>query len=253
MRDESRAVCTSIQTACRRERARRDMLALVGWTAGLGAITAEALAHKHEISLPRARGRLQAAVRAGLLTAARPLRDHPALYAVTSRGVTAASLDGLRPCRITVSNAAHLIACAAAAAGLERCYPNHTVCGEHELRRDEREHGQWLASAVLGRGHDGQPLLHRPDLVLWPEPAATAKLPVVVEVELTVKAAPRLQAICKAWARCQLVAGVLYLCAPAVERPLRRAIERTHADVRVVALPLEALPGPIANAVPSTA
>jgi hypothetical protein len=79
------------------------------------------------------------------------------------------------------------------------------------------------------------------------------KLPVAVEVELTLKSQRRLHAICKAWARCDLVAGVLYLCAPGVERPLCRAIERTHAEMRVVALPIESLSGPIATAIPSTA
>jgi hypothetical protein len=226
---------------------------LVRWTASLGAVTAEAAAHKHGLSLHAARGRLQAGVRAGSLTMARPLRDGPALYAVTRRGMAAASLRGFDPCRVAAGNATHLIACAAAAASLARCYPNHAVCGERELRRDEREHGKRLASAVLGRGQDGQPLLHRPDLVLWPEPAAASEPPVVVEVELTAKAQQRLHAICKAWARCELVAGVLYLCAPAVERPLRRAIESAHADARVIALPLQSLPGPTAKAVPSAA
>jgi hypothetical protein len=229
------------------------MLALVSWTAGLGAVTAEALAHRHEISLPAARGRLQAAVRVDLLSMARPLRGRPALYAVTPRGIAAASLRGLDPCRIAPGNAAHLTACAAVAASLERCYPDHTVAGERELRRDEREHRRRLASAVLGRANDAEPLLHRPDLVLWPTDAGSCGLPLAVEVELTVKAQARLQAICGAWARCQLVAGVLYLYAPEVERPLRRAIERTHAHVQVISLPLESLPGPIANAVPSKA
>src|SRR5207237_5477139 len=119
-------------------------------------------------------------------------------------------LDGLQPCRVSPANALHLIACAAVAAGLERCYPDHSVMGERELRRQERARGAPLASARVGSGPAGEQPLHRPDLVLWPA-AAGGGLPVAVEVELAVKAPRRLAAICRGWARCREVAGVLYL------------------------------------------
>lgn len=225
---------------------------MIRWTAGLGAVTAEALAHHQEISLASGRGRLQAAVAQQLLAAQRPLHCAPALYSVTPAGMRAAGGD-LDPCRVTPSNARHLIACAAAAAGLARCYPDHLVGGERDLRRQERDHGRRLASALLGRGPDGQPLLHRPDLVLWPAKTPARSLPLAVEVELTVKAARRLEGICRAWARCDLIAGVLYLAAPEVERPLQRAIERARAHERVIAVPLGCLPGPVGNAIPTAA
>src|SRR5205807_7406762 len=137
---------------------------------------------RSEITPAAARGRLQAAVAEGLLAAVRPLHRRPALYTVTSEGMKAAGQRGLDPCRVSPGNARHLIACAAAAAGLERCYPEHRVRGERELRREEREHGARLASAALGRGPDGQPRLHRPDLVLWPR-QGDGGLPIAVEVE----------------------------------------------------------------------
>jgi hypothetical protein len=84
--------------------------------------------------------------------------------------------------------------------------------------------------------------LYRPDLVLWPKDSADG-LPVAVEVELTRKAPRRLASICRAWARCRCVAGVIYLAAPDVLRPLARAIEQAHAGERVIALPLDALSG----------
>ena len=68
-----------------------------------------------------------------------------------------------------------------------------------------------------------------------------APLPVAVEVELTCKAPRRLASICQAWARCRCVAGVIYLAAPDVLRPLARAIEQAHAGERVIALPLDVL------------
>ena len=140
------------------------------------------------------------------------------------------------------ANAQHLIACAGVAAGLERCYPDHHVLGERDLRRRERERGAALASARMGSAPGGEQLLHRPDLVLWPR-EGDAGLPVAVEVELAVKAPRRLASICRAWARCRDIAGVLYLAAPEAERALVRAIEQTDAAARILVVPLAALPG----------
>jgi hypothetical protein len=167
------------------------------------------------------------------------------LYTVTRAGLCAAGASALDPCRVSASNALHLIECAHVAAALERCYPDHRVQGERELRSEERECHRALASAELAigvrgdRSEVGQPR-HRPDLVLWPlDPVGG--LPVAVEVELTVKAPERLAEICRAWARARQVAGVLYLAPPEVERALLRAIERAHAHDRVVVVPLDAL------------
>ena len=63
-----------------------------------------------------------------------------------------------------------------------------------------------------------------------------------VEVELSVKAPRRLDAICRAWARCREVGGVLYLAAPEAERALLRAVEQADAAARIVVVPLAALP-----------
>ena len=114
--------------------------------------------------------------------------------------------------------------------------------GERELRREERERGAPLASAQLGSGPDGGPLLHRPDLVLWPNTSADP-LPVAVEVELTVKAPRRLLEICRAWARCRAVAGVLYLggATRSSARSSARSSRRTRRADR--ARRLEALVG----------
>lgn len=232
--------------------ANRRRHSMVRWTAGLGAVTAEALAHREAISLPAARGRLHAAVAAGLLIASRPLHGASTLYTVTPAGLRAVQCE-LDICRVRPGNARHLIACATVAAGLERCYPHHTVSGERQLRREEREHRTLLASATIGRDSDGEPLSHRPDLVLWPRFHAAGSLPLAIEVELTVKAQRRLETICLAWARCQLVAGTLYMAAPEVQRPLARAIERTCAGSRVIALPLACVPGAFADAIPSDA
>jgi len=224
-----------------------DQLRIVRWTVRLGAVTAEALAERESCTLASARARLGAATRAGLLARREVLAGAPALYTVTSNGVRASGVRGFEPSRVSVAGAPHAIACAAVAATLERAYPDQYVMGERELRRQERELGAPLASADLGPGRDGAALLHRPDLVLWPD-ARRERLPVAVEVELTVKAPQRLLEICRAWARCRCVAGTLYLAGAEVRRPLARAIERAQAAERIVVVALDQLTGPHAPA-----
>lgn len=220
-----------------------DRVAIVGWTARMGAITAEALAARQDSSVASARARLLGAERGGLLRRSRPLTGHPALYTATRAGLRVCGMTGLDPCRVSASNALHSIACAEAAAALERCYPDHRVQGERELRREERVSGVPLASARLGTAPGGASLLHRPDLVVWPQ-ACEDELPVAFEVELTIKAHARLTDICRAWARCRCVAGVVYLAPPEVERAVHSAIAKAHAGERIAVVPLGALPQP---------
>jgi hypothetical protein len=219
-----------------------EQLALLRWTVCLGAVTAEAVAAHGEWTLASARARLHVCERAGLLCSRRPLAGRPALYTATRIGVRASGLHGFEPCRVSVANAPHAIECARVAAALEHAYPDHYVMGERELRRDERQGATPLASALLGRGAGGTPLLHRPDVVLWPQDESPdGRLPVAVEVELTIKAPRRLLEICRAWARCRCVAGTLYLVAPDVQKPLARAIAQARAAGRIAAVPLDAL------------
>jgi hypothetical protein len=218
-----------------------ERVALIQWTARMGAVTAQALAIAQDVSESSARARLQAAERDGLLACSRPLVKRPALYTPTRAGMRKCGLRGLGPCRVSAAGAAHLIACAAVAAALGHSYPDHRVLGERELRRDERELGAAIASAHMGVGPHGKPLLHRPDLVLWPRELADGP-PVAVEVELTIKAPRRLADICRAWARCRVVAGVLYVATPEVARALQRAIARAQAHERIVVVAPEALP-----------
>ena len=229
---------------------------LLEWTARIGAITANALAQRNGRSIASCRGQLSVAERGRLLSSQRLLAGYPALYTVTRRGLHEAGLEGIDPCRVSAANSRHLIVCAQVAAGLEQRYPDRRLVGERELRRDERRHGAALASAPVGIGPAGAPLLHRPDLVLWPE-GPERGLPVAIEVELTIKAPRRLAEICRAWARCRCVSGVVYLATPQVARALGRAVEKAQAGERVVVVPLAALPfaqaaadGSIARSIP---
>jgi hypothetical protein len=105
------------------------------------------------------------------------------------------------------------------------------------LRAAEREMGHPVASAQRGVLPDGRPRLRRPDLVLFPR-NGSGGLPVAVEVELSVKAAGRLEAICRAWARCRLVSEVRYYAPPAVARAVSRAVSSVygHDAIRVLSL-----------------
>jgi hypothetical protein len=214
-----------------------ERIALLRWIGGLGAVTAEALAVRDDSNLAAARARLGAAQRAGQLARRRPLTGHPSLYTLTARGARAAGVASGGGSRVGPQSALHLIACSAVAASLGSCYPDHRVLGERDLCRYECERGRPLASASLGVA-DGRPVLHRPDLVLLAADRS-GELPVAVEVELAVKAPRRLAAICRAWARCREVAGVIYIAGEQAQRPLERAIERAGAGDRVVVVSLE--------------
>jgi hypothetical protein len=212
--------------------------ATLRWAAGLGVVTAEALASREGSTVASARARLQAAERRGQMRRSRPLTAQPSLYTVTRAGMQDCGLRGLDPPRVTPANAAHAVACAAVAARLELSYPSGRLIGEPELRREEREGGAPIASARLGRRPDGGPLMHRPDLVLFSDPRSGGAAPVAVEVELTVKAPRRLLGICRAWARCREVSGVLYIASPDAERALGRAVLAARADRQIVVMPL---------------
>ena len=128
-----------ISESTHHDNASPERRAIVRWAAGMGAVTAEAVAVHLGVSLASARGRLRAAEGERLLTRCRPLTGHPALYTVTRAGLRKADVRGLDPCTVSASNALHLIECARVAAALQRCYPDHRVQGERELRVEERE------------------------------------------------------------------------------------------------------------------
>ena len=215
-----------------------DVSALLCWMAGLGAVTAEALAAHQECGVASARGRLLALQRLGLVARWRPLVGEPSLYTVTRGGLRAAGVAGIAPVRVSAAGAGHALACSRAVTALERAYPRHRALGEPEFRRREREHGGALYSVPISGGGAGA--LHRPDLVLESDDPEVPR-PTAVEVELTVKAPRRLVAICRAWARCRHLAGVIYLTSEEVEAPLARAIESAQAGGRIVQVRIDAL------------
>lgn len=217
-----------------------EQIEIARWAASLGAVTAEALAQRTGVSVASARAKLIAVRRRKLLASARPLSGRPMLFTTTRAGLRACQTRGMDVCAVSSSNANHLIMCAATAAVLERRYPHHRLIGERELRRDERERGYPLASAKLATSRGVQSRLHRPDLVLCPHDP-DGGLPLAVEVELTIKSPERLIEICRAWARCRTIAGVIYFAPEDVQRALRRAVAKVRAFEQVVIVPLDSL------------
>jgi hypothetical protein len=215
--------------------------AILDWIARIGAAAAADVAARFELSPAQARARLQAAQRAGTLEAVRLLHGQAALHVATPAGLRAAGLAELRPCRVSPAGFAHLREVARTAVALERAFPELAVVGERELRRWESDSARPIASADVGRGPDGLPARHRPDLVLWPAAQVGQPGPagVAIEVELTVKAPRRLALIVRGWARTRLVGAVVYYATPAAARAVRRAVDEQQAHEIVHVLPID--------------
>ena len=226
--------------------------ALIRWCAGLGAVTADALAVHDNSSVRSARGRLADAERHRLTTAWRVLSGQPTLYTVTKRGMRLAGMSGVEPARVSPGGARHAILSCAAAVALERTYPDWLVFGEPSLRRLERERSRPLAEVGRSAPGLGAKARHRPDLLLV-DRRDRGGLPIAIEVEISVKGAARLREICLAWARSREVSGVIYLAASEVIAPLRRAIDSAGARERVFVLGLESLGGSPELQAPSVA
>jgi hypothetical protein len=223
--------------------------ALIAWTTRLGAVTPEAVAEHEQVPVAEAQERLDEAAGLGLLERKAILVGYSALYTVTVAGRKLARkyqetgdykyVSGIKKCHVTIKSARHLIACASVAATLERRYPDHRVCGELELHKDEREQGHRLVSVEIQSRIGRQS--HAPDIVIWPpdEPGEPQSLPIAVEVELTKKSMEELTEICRALARCRQIQATLYFAeTQKIEEKLLAVIERLKAQEIIVVNPL---------------
>jgi ParB-like chromosome segregation protein Spo0J len=227
----------------------------LAWATALGAITAEALAERDELSIDVARGGLDEAVGLGLMERHSLLVDYPALYTATSVGRRVARKHAyaggyaypkrLRPCRVSIREARHMIACAGVVAALERLYPGGRVIGERELHREESRQGRRLGTVEVCSGKTRS---HSPDIVIWEpsKPGESPPLPIAVEIELTRKGKEVRTAICRAWADARHIEMVLYYVEkPVIEKKLLDTIEELKAEEMIVVKPLSEILKPL--------
>lgn len=207
---------------------------IVDWVGRLGAVGAEHAMRRFGMSRSVAYGRLNSLVRDGLLEHRLILYARPGLYVASSSGLRWQGNERLGKCSLSPGGFEHAWQVAQAAVEIERGLPGWPVLSEREIRALEADGGRLLASAQVGRLAD-RPLLHRPDLaVLRPGGLVTA-----IEIELSVKSASRLAAICRGWGRARHVERVFYLAAPGPARAVARAVRATRVEDRVQVLALQ--------------
>jgi hypothetical protein len=152
------------------------------------------------------------------------------LLIATSAGRRACGRTDLAAARPSQSSLHHETLLAALGARLELA--GMQILSEREIVAHERAEGRPIYSASMRYGR-----FHRADLVsLWGGEATA------IEVELTVKAAPRLVAILRAWRSAVgegRLAHVAYHCAPRVRPYVEKAIARTASSRAISVVDLE--------------
>lgn len=206
---------------------------IVDWIGHLGAAGAEHVMRRFNMGRSWAYARLNSLVQGGLLEQRTLLYQQPGLYLATREGLRWCGLQRLGTYRVGPGGFEHTAHVAAIAA--DPLEVGWRVLSERDIRHEEADLGELLASARTGELPGGRPALHRPDLaILTPDGQTFA-----VEVELTVKAPRRLAAICQGWARARHVNQTIYLARPAPARALARAVDETRAQDRIQILQLE--------------
>jgi len=150
-----------------------------------------------------------------MLARCRLVNGQSTRYVATREGIAWAGSAQRDPARVGLAKAGHWALCARLATVRDRENGVVGVLGEPRLRTEELHGSDAVERAELARLPDGRPRLRRPDLVLFPSDPA---LPVAVEVELSVKASRRLEAISRGWAQCRVVSEVRDDAPPAVAR-----------------------------------
>ena len=214
---------------------------IVDWIARVGAVEPVHLMFRFKMGRTVIYRRLAALQAAGLVERVRLLHGQPGLIVVTNAGLRLCGLQALGVTKVSAGAARHWQATSLVAVIIEHHHGRGAVGGVREIRAAERATGKPVASVAIGAAS------HICDLVIWGpkgfgRPGGTA-----VEVELTAKAPERLRSILHGWCRAQAigtVAGVLYICGPAAERPVMRAVETVSPQqgIQVARMPaLDAL------------
>jgi hypothetical protein len=207
---------------------------IVDWIGRIGAASRAHVMARFGMGRSWAYARLGCLVRDGLLEHRQLLYQTPGLYLATAEGLRWRGLERLGVCRPGLGAVAHATELASAAVAFDRALPDRQQLTERELRVTEADGGHPIASASLGDLPGGRHALHRPDLALL----GTGGRTVAIEVELSVKAPRRLQAICRGYARARHIDHVYYLATPAAMRAVSRAVDRARAHEQITVLEL---------------
>jgi hypothetical protein len=160
---------------------------------------------------------------AGLVEVLPGVGDTGRLVLCTRDGLRAVFRGELPVPRFSPGTVRHHAMAARVAVQLER--GGHEVLSEREVFARERAAGERIFSAAVRSRR-----FHRPDLIV-PEDSAEA-----IEVELTAKAARRLDGILRAW-RGAIIEGkvdrIRYVCSPAVLGSVQRSAERVAFRMRL--------------------
>lgn len=209
---------------------------IVAWIARIGAAGAAHVMARFGMGRSWAYARLRALTRDGLLEHRQLLHRRPGIYLATAEGLRWTGLERLGAYRLGVGAVEHASEVATATVALHLALPGYEQLTERELRVREADEGP-IASAKLGELPGGRPALHRPDVALIsPDGRVLA-----IEVELSVKAARRLVAICRGYARARHVDRVYYFATRPAARAVSRAIEQTRAEDQIAVLALGAV------------
>jgi hypothetical protein len=205
---------------------------IVAWLGHVGAAGAEHVMRRFGMGRSWAYHRLNTLVSDGLLVQRVLLYRQPGLYLATADGLGWTGLEHLGVQRVGPGGFEHAWQVATVAALPLR--NGWWLLSERDLRFQEGQTGKLIASTKLGELPGGRPALHRPDLALI-SPAGGA---FAIELELSLKGARRLDAICRAYARARRLEQVIYLATPQAARAVERSIGRVRAADRITVLPL---------------
>ncbi|HEX4435651.1 MAG TPA: hypothetical protein VH061_02545 [Solirubrobacteraceae bacterium] len=186
--------------------------------------------------------RLSQLVADGLLEQRMLLYRQAGLYVATAEGLRWCGLQRLGIQRVGPGGFEHAWQVATIAS--EPLRDGWQLLSERDIRWQEAETGELIASARVGELPGGRPALHRPDLALISPEGGTF----AIEVELSLKGARRLDVICRGYARAKHLRQVIYLASDQAGKAVTRAITRTRAEDRITVLPI-ADPGALSEVV----
>jgi hypothetical protein len=212
---------------------------IVSWLGRIGAASAEHVMARFGMGRSWAYARLSRLVGDGLLEQRTLLYRTPGMYIATAEGLRWTFLERLGVYRVGPGGFAHAAEVASAAVALHSALPKWGQLTERELRLSEADEAKLIASVSLGELPGGRAALHRPDLAL----TRRGNEVVAIEVELSIKAPRRLQAIARAYARARYLDHVYYLATAPAARAVGRAVNEVRAQDRITVLALDDVAG----------